>query len=114
VHVHDIAPRAAVYRDPALQLSGPVVAALAARGIHQLFSHQAAAVEVLLGQGDEDQGQQQQGQGPGWQQQQGPQHCVIATSTASGKSLCYMVPMLEALARNRQVGRVTGAGSSTL
>jgi superfamily II DNA helicase RecQ len=65
-----------------------------ARGVGELFSHQAAAVEVLRGQ-----------------QQQQQQHCVIATSTASGKSLCYYIPVLEALAHNREVRL---AGLSTI
>ncbi len=58
-------------------LSQPVKAALSARGITQLYSHQARAVELSLSGRD----------------------VVVATPTASGKSLCFNLPVLEALAR---------------
>jgi DEAD/DEAH box helicase domain-containing protein len=56
-------------------LDARLVAALAARGIHRLFSHQA---EAFAADGD----------------------LVIATPTASGKSLCYHLPVLDALLRD--------------
>jgi DEAD/DEAH box helicase domain-containing protein len=56
-----------------------VWAGLRARGVAGLFTHQAAAVDAVLG----------------------GQHVVVATSTASGKSLCYNIPVL-------QVGAVHG------
>ena len=49
--------------------------ALRARGIEQLYSHQAAAVEAI-GRGE---------------------NVVVATATASGKSLCYTLPVLSRL-----------------
>ncbi len=49
--------------------------ALRARGIAALYSHQARAVEVLTKGG----------------------HCVVVTPTASGKTLCYNLPVLQAL-----------------
>jgi DEAD/DEAH box helicase domain-containing protein len=49
--------------------------ALRARGIEALYSHQARAVE-LLGKGG---------------------HVVVVTPTASGKTLCYNLPVLQAL-----------------
>src|SRR5947208_13175508 len=52
-----------------------VVAALRARGIEQLFSHQARVWELV-----------EQGQ-----------HVVVVTPTASGKTLCYNLPVLQAL-----------------
>lgn len=54
---------------PALQ------AMLAQRGIAQLYTHQAQAVELALA----------------------GQHLVVVTPTASGKTLCYNLPVLHAL-----------------
>lgn len=52
-----------------------LIAALAAKGIEQPFAHQAAAAEIAHSGG----------------------HVVIATGTASGKSLAYQLPALAAL-----------------
>ncbi len=52
-----------------------LVEALRARGIEQLYSHQARVWELV------DKGQ----------------HVVVVTPTASGKTLCYNLPVLEAL-----------------
>src|SRR5262250_3684493 len=49
--------------------------ALRARGIEALYTHQAQALH-LLGKGG---------------------HCVVVTPTASGKTLCYNLPVLQAL-----------------
>ncbi|MGV8959698.1 MAG: DEAD/DEAH box helicase, partial [Stenotrophomonas sp.] len=49
-------------------------AALQARGIEQLYSHQAEA----------------------WQATQRGEHVAIVTPTASGKSLCYTLPVVSA------------------
>jgi DEAD/DEAH box helicase domain-containing protein len=57
-------------------LAPGVVRALQRRGIHELYSHQARAFE-LASRG---------------------KHVVVATPTASGKSLCYNLPILQALA----------------
>ena len=54
-----------------------LVAALAARGVTQLYSHQAAAYESVAA----------------------GQHTVVVTPTASGKTLCYNLPVLDALLR---------------
>jgi DEAD/DEAH box helicase domain-containing protein len=56
-----------------------LVDALRARGITQLYSHQARAWELVAG----------------------GQHAVIVTPTASGKTLCYNLPVLQALLRER-------------
>lgn len=54
-----------------------LVEALHARGIVELYSHQAEAADLL----------------------HSGRHCVVATSTASGKSLAYHLPVLDALLR---------------
>ena len=65
-------------------LSSPVIPqestlrALQSRGVSRLFRHQAEAIDAVTA----------------------GRHTVVATSTASGKSLCYNVPVLEALARD--------------
>ncbi len=60
------------------RLSPPVTEALRAAGAERLYTHQAEAINAALD----------------------GQHVVIATSTASGKTLCFNVPVLEALARD--------------
>jgi DEAD/DEAH box helicase domain-containing protein len=73
VHVEDLAERPAQFAD--VELEPRVAAALRGRGIEQLYTHQAEAIgHVRAGQ-----------------------NVVVVTSTASGKTLCYHVPMLEAL-----------------
>ena len=52
---------------------------LAARGIDGLWTHQAAAIDALHDGG----------------------HVVVATGTASGKSLCYQLPIIDAVVRER-------------
>jgi DEAD/DEAH box helicase domain-containing protein len=59
-------------------LDGRLVAALAARGITSLYSHQLEAVEALRAGRD----------------------VAIVTPTASGKSLCYDLPVLQAIAED--------------
>jgi DEAD/DEAH box helicase domain-containing protein len=79
VHVEHRPGRAAVTGTPTTPLSPAVQAALAARGVQQLYSHQVEALDHLLVQ---------------------RRHLVICTATASGKSLCYNVPVMETLARD--------------
>lgn len=55
-----------------------LVAGLKARGIHNLYTHQRDAVDAVLG-GD---------------------HVCVVTPTASGKTLCYNVPVLNTLIEN--------------
>ena len=56
-------------------LDARLAAALRSRGIDALYSHQAAA----------------------WQAAQAGQNLVVATATASGKTLCYNLPVAQAL-----------------
>src|SRR5688572_23034450 len=64
-----------------------VVQALAARGIDRLYSHQADC----------------------WHAVRRGEDVVIATATASGKSLCYLLPVLAAATQ-----RSNGAGAKAL
>lgn len=57
-----------------------LVDALRARGISALYTHQVMA----------------------WQRAQAGQHLVVVTGTASGKTLCYNLPVLDRLLRHPQ------------
>ena len=75
VHVERIPPRAAVCADLECPLPPQLQGVLAAQGIERLYTHQAQAIdEARTGH-----------------------HVIVATGTASGKTLCYNVPVLEAL-----------------
>ncbi|MGE5672806.1 MAG: DEAD/DEAH box helicase, partial [Mycobacterium leprae] len=52
-----------------------IIAALKERGIEQLYSHQSQAIEAALG----------------------GQNTVVVTPTASGKSMCYNIPVLSSI-----------------
>ncbi|MCB1791543.1 MAG: DEAD/DEAH box helicase, partial [Gammaproteobacteria bacterium] len=54
----------------------PLRRALAARGVTRLYTHQAEA----------------------WQLAQARRHFVVVTPTASGKTLCYNLPVLQTIA----------------
>ncbi|MBE3597693.1 MAG: DEAD/DEAH box helicase [Limnochordaceae bacterium] len=73
--VHWTEARPARYRDVSPPLLPAVQQALERRGIHQLYVHQALAIEHA----------------------RAGRHVAVATETASGKSLAYHVPVLEAL-----------------
>ena len=75
VHVREQEPRAARFREPARPLPEAVRAWLATRGIEQLYSHQAEAIDLFHAGRD----------------------VLVVTGTASGKSLCYQLPILEML-----------------
>jgi len=69
---------AARYGEWPAQLEPRLVAALAKRGAERPYTHQARAIEGALAGRDQ----------------------VVVTPTASGKSLCYLVPVMEAVARD--------------
>lgn len=73
---HEQAARAAQYARPSVELAPAVLRVLNASGLTQLYSHQAAAIDALICGG----------------------HVMLATPTASGKSLGYNVPTLQAMA----------------
>jgi DEAD/DEAH box helicase domain-containing protein len=68
-------PRPARYADMPAGLSPRLLAALRQRGTSPLFTHQAAAVEAALA----------------------GENLVVVTGTASGKTLCYNLPVLQTL-----------------
>ena len=76
--VRRLAPQAAVCAPFPDALDPRVHAAYAARGIEQLYSHQAEAVDHALH----------------------GRNVVIVTPTASGKTLCYNVPVLDAILKD--------------
>ena len=74
------------YADPVRPLHPELAARLAARGIDRLYTHQAAAIDAL----------------------RDGRSVVLATGTASGKSLCYQVPIVESRAARRRRHRAAG------
>lgn len=80
LHVEEIAPREPVFMTPRTALSPEVGAALSSMGITSLYSHQATAVDHISG----------------------GRNVAIVTSTASGKTICYNIPVVEALLADRE------------
>ncbi|KAK9819572.1 hypothetical protein WJX81_002582 [Elliptochloris bilobata] len=76
VHSEPAPARRPRFADPAQPLSAASRAALASRGVGRLFIHQAHALDAVAA----------------------GRHTVVCTATASGKSLCYNLPVLEGLA----------------
>ncbi len=75
VHVERIPAREARFADPVKPLDSQWLGALREMGIDSLYSHQAEAVDAA----------------------RRGEHVAIVTSTASGKTLCYNLPVLESL-----------------
>ncbi len=80
VHVERLNPRLARFASLQRPLLRSLVETLQAGGTQKLYTHQAQAIDAA-----------REGQ-----------DVVVATSTASGKTLCYNVPVLEAVAHQRQ------------
>ena len=76
--VRRLAPQSAVYAPFPDSLDPRVAAAYASRGITQLYSHQAEAIDHATH----------------------GRHVVVITPTASGKTLCYNVPVLDAILKD--------------
>ena len=79
VHLEDVRARPVRHRELDAPLPDALAAQLTSLGLLPLYEHQARAVEAL---------------------REGS-NVVVATATASGKSLCYHVPVLERLLRTR-------------
>lgn len=75
VHVEELPARTATYADPKVLLTDAVRSALGRIGVERLYSHQGEAIEAA----------------------RRGEHAVIVTGTASGKTLCYNIPVLETL-----------------
>ena len=81
-HVENIPAKPAARTPLALTLSDATRAAFASAGIDlekKLFSHQARAIETVLDDSEPR------------------KHVIVASGTASGKSVCYNVPTIETL-----------------
>jgi len=77
-HWHTVPPRQAQYAPFPDGLDPRLLSAYARRGIHRLYSHQHDAVKAAI---------------------QGEDICVV-TPTASGKTLCYNLPVLQSILEN--------------
>ena len=75
VHVETLPRRAAVYQEVTDGLATNCREALDRLGIEKLYSHQAAAIDTI----------------------RAGENVVIVTGTASGKTLCYTIPVVETL-----------------
>ncbi|WP_449244704.1 DEAD/DEAH box helicase [Desulfobacca acetoxidans] len=74
-HYHHLTAQAARYGEPPVNLSPQLRSALAAQGIEQLYHHQSVALDRLrIGK-----------------------HILVATPTASGKTLIYNLPVVATL-----------------
>ncbi|MCQ1945800.1 DEAD/DEAH box helicase [Arthrobacter sp. zg-Y1171] len=85
MHVHHIPARRAVTAPWPEWAHPDVVAAYQRRGIHEPWAHQMEAAEAA----------------------HSGQHTIIATGTASGKSLAYQLPVLDAIHRTSLDDRAT-------
>jgi DEAD/DEAH box helicase domain-containing protein len=79
VHVERLPARKARYGKLDRPLPPALQAALGEAGAARLYSHQAQAINAV----------------------RAGQHAILSTGTASGKTLAYNVPVLEALLANR-------------
>ncbi len=77
-HVRYIPPEDAVYSDPQQPLSNAVSGYLRVYGVERLYSHQASALDAV----------------------RSGKNIAVVTRTASGKTLCYNLPVLERLLSN--------------
>ena len=78
-YVELLPAREASYGDLSAELHPDVLGAFRRRGISRMYSHQAEAVDAVVA----------------------GENVVVATSTASGKSVCYQAPTLHAMATDR-------------
>ncbi len=76
VHQQVVPAREAVYADTEQPIHPQVAALLERQGITRLYAHQAAAIDAS----------------------RRGEHTIVVTGTASGQTLCYNIPVLEALA----------------
>jgi DEAD/DEAH box helicase domain-containing protein len=77
--VHRLEPRPPVYADWPEALDPRLVQALQGRGIEKLYRHQAEAISSVLA----------------------GKHTVVVTPTASGKTMCYNLPVIQRVLEDR-------------
>ncbi len=87
-HVEELAARDPRHAPWPTWVASDVRAALEARGVERLWSHQVEAAEAV----------------------RAGRHVVVATGTASGKSLAYQLPALTAVRESRGSRGQRGAG----
>ncbi len=80
VHIEHLPAREASYQEPDESLQPELESALRAKGLFPLYTHQAAAVN-------------QSGQG---------KNVMVVTSAASGKTLCYNLPVMQSLLKEKR------------
>ena len=80
IHIEELPERPPVYQEVPGGLHEAVEKALDRLGIQKLYSHQATAIEKIRQE----------------------KNVVIVTGTASGKTLCYTIPVVEALLEDSQ------------
>jgi DEAD/DEAH box helicase domain-containing protein len=80
VHREVLPERPARYREPAAPLHPEVAGRIEARGVNGLYEHQALAIDALRAR----------------------RSVVVATGTASGKSLCYQAPIVSSVVEDRR------------
>ncbi len=73
VHVQELPERGGRFADPERPLPAALQQLLAQQGIEQLYEHQAQAIDAARARKD----------------------LVVVSGTASGKTLCYNLPILE-------------------
>lgn len=76
-HWHELPAQPPVYADFPPETNPALIAALAARGIARPYTHQAEAMRAA----------------------QAGEHFVVVTPTASGKTLCYNLPVMDRILR---------------
>ncbi|MBD3176718.1 MAG: DEAD/DEAH box helicase, partial [Armatimonadia bacterium] len=75
IHAETVPSREPRHADPAQPIAQPVAEALRKMGIERLYTHQAHALDAI----------------------RRGENVVVVTGTASGKTLCYNIPVMEAL-----------------
>jgi len=88
-HWHEVGPRAARTAPFPERLDARLVELYQRRGFESLYAHQARFVELALSGADPHAGRD----------------ALVATPTASGKTLCYVLPVLDALYRSNGSAR---------
>ncbi len=73
VHIHEIRPSNGKYAQLEHEIDPALKIALSQMGIDEFYTHQAGAIDAVLER----------------------RSVVISTSTSSGKSICYLVPILQ-------------------